>query len=176
MPNSKDGGFSWQLFGVRARQVQWVNWVNDAKDVVITPDTSYSDIIVPTADTVRMTFLMDMLLSNMKPVSVHQSSAETTASLHLDSSLSVCMFFPRAGTSCFASGPPGQERPWPCPTSCSRTCIRNTSRTSSCSQRAPRPTRLKISSTASWTKGRPSSSRSRSRVLFAANPLLTLVR
>ncbi|XP_061640432.1 dynein axonemal heavy chain 1 isoform X2 [Phyllopteryx taeniolatus] len=50
------------------RKVQWVNWVNDAKSVVITPDTSYSDIIVPTADTVRMTFLMDMLLTNMKPL------------------------------------------------------------------------------------------------------------
>ncbi|XP_054640454.1 dynein axonemal heavy chain 1 isoform X2 [Dunckerocampus dactyliophorus] len=50
------------------RQVQWVKWVNDAKNVLITPDTSYSDIIVPTADTVRMTFLMHMLLSNMKPL------------------------------------------------------------------------------------------------------------
>ncbi|XP_077458505.1 dynein axonemal heavy chain 1 [Stigmatopora argus] len=50
------------------QKVHWVNWINDAKNVVITPDTSYSDIIVPTADTVRMTFLMDMLLSNMKPL------------------------------------------------------------------------------------------------------------
>nr|XP_061814136.1 dynein axonemal heavy chain 1-like [Nerophis lumbriciformis] len=50
------------------KTVHWVNWVNDAKNVVITPETSYSDIIVPTADTVRMTFLMDMLLSNMKPL------------------------------------------------------------------------------------------------------------
>lgn len=40
-----------------------------AQQVVITPDTSYSDIIVPTADTIRMSFLMDMLLSNKKPVS-----------------------------------------------------------------------------------------------------------
>lgn len=39
-----------------------------ASNVVITPETSYADIIVPTADTVRMTFLLDMLLSNKKPV------------------------------------------------------------------------------------------------------------
>ncbi|XP_061731227.1 dynein axonemal heavy chain 1 [Nerophis ophidion] len=52
----------------KERKIQWVNWINDAKSVLITPETSYSDIIVPTADTVRMTFLMDMLLSNMKPL------------------------------------------------------------------------------------------------------------
>uniref|UniRef100_A0A8D3C1H3 Dynein, axonemal, heavy chain 1 n=1 Tax=Scophthalmus maximus TaxID=52904 RepID=A0A8D3C1H3_SCOMX len=34
----------------------------------ITPETNYSDIIVPTVDTVRMSFLMDMLLTNKKPV------------------------------------------------------------------------------------------------------------
>ena len=51
-------------------QVKWVSWMNSARDVVITPETSYSDIIVPTQDTVRMSFLMDMLLSNKKPVSV----------------------------------------------------------------------------------------------------------
>uniref|UniRef100_A0A8C4HI64 Dynein, axonemal, heavy chain 1 n=1 Tax=Dicentrarchus labrax TaxID=13489 RepID=A0A8C4HI64_DICLA len=52
-----------------ALQVQWVSWMKSAKSVVITPDTSYSDIIVPTADTVRMSFLMNMLLTNKKPVS-----------------------------------------------------------------------------------------------------------
>lgn len=49
-------------------QVQWVNWMKYAQEVVITPETSYSDIIVPTVDTVRMSFLIDMLLSNKKPV------------------------------------------------------------------------------------------------------------
>ncbi|KAL7843672.1 hypothetical protein AOLI_G00251840 [Acnodon oligacanthus] len=52
----------------KGRKVQWVNWMKYAADVVITPETNYSDIIVPTADTVRMSFLMDMLLSNKKPV------------------------------------------------------------------------------------------------------------
>lgn len=40
-----------------------------AKSVVITPETNYADIIIPTPDTVRMSFLMDMLLTNKKPVS-----------------------------------------------------------------------------------------------------------
>lgn len=43
--------------------------MESAKSVVITPETNYADIIVPTADTVRMSFLMDMLLTNKKPVS-----------------------------------------------------------------------------------------------------------
>lgn len=54
-------------------QIQWVSWMKYAKDVVITPETSYSDIIVPTVDTVRMSFLTDMLLSNKKPVGSSES-------------------------------------------------------------------------------------------------------
>ncbi|XP_051768758.1 dynein axonemal heavy chain 1 [Ctenopharyngodon idella] len=52
----------------KERKIQWVSWMKYAKEVVITPETSYSDIIVPTVDTVRMSFLIDMLLSNKKPV------------------------------------------------------------------------------------------------------------
>ncbi|XP_029991393.1 dynein heavy chain 1, axonemal [Sphaeramia orbicularis] len=50
------------------RKVQWVSWMKYAQNVVITPETNYADIIVPTVDTVRMSFLMDMLLTNKKPV------------------------------------------------------------------------------------------------------------
>uniref|UniRef100_A0A4W5QVG2 Dynein axonemal heavy chain 1 n=1 Tax=Hucho hucho TaxID=62062 RepID=A0A4W5QVG2_9TELE len=46
----------------RFLQVHWVSWMKSAQNVVITPETSYSDIIVPTPDTVRISFLMDMLL------------------------------------------------------------------------------------------------------------------
>ncbi|KAK7907430.1 hypothetical protein WMY93_016042 [Mugilogobius chulae] len=49
-------------------KVQWVSWMKDAPNVVITAETKYADIIVPTPDTVRMTFLLDMLLNNKKPV------------------------------------------------------------------------------------------------------------
>lgn len=50
--------------------MQWVGWMQDAPNVVITPETSYADIIIPTLDTVRMSFLLDMLLTNKKPVSI----------------------------------------------------------------------------------------------------------
>ena len=40
-------------------------------NVVIDKETSYSDIIVPTLDTVRTSFLLDMLLANRKPVSIN---------------------------------------------------------------------------------------------------------
>ncbi|XP_030276430.1 dynein heavy chain 1, axonemal [Sparus aurata] len=50
------------------RKVQWVSWMKFAESVVITSETNYADIIVPTPDTVRMSFLMDMLLTNKKPV------------------------------------------------------------------------------------------------------------
>ncbi|XP_027011591.1 dynein axonemal heavy chain 1 isoform X2 [Tachysurus fulvidraco] len=50
------------------REVKWVNWMQYINNIVITRETSYTDIIVPTADTVRMSFLLDMLLSNKKPV------------------------------------------------------------------------------------------------------------
>ncbi|XP_009304459.3 dynein axonemal heavy chain 1 [Danio rerio] len=52
----------------KERKVQWVSWMKYAQEVVITPETRYSDIIVPTVDTVRMSFLIDMLLSNKNPV------------------------------------------------------------------------------------------------------------
>ncbi|KAJ8395762.1 hypothetical protein AAFF_G00029990 [Aldrovandia affinis] len=53
---------------VKDRKVHWVSWMESAESLVITPDISYSDIIVPTLDTVRISFLTEMLLSNKKPV------------------------------------------------------------------------------------------------------------
>ncbi|XP_037831220.1 dynein heavy chain 1, axonemal isoform X2 [Kryptolebias marmoratus] len=50
------------------RQVQWVSWMKNTERVTIPPETSFTDIFVPTADTVRMSFLMDLLLTNKKPV------------------------------------------------------------------------------------------------------------
>ena len=43
--------------------------MKSAESKVITSKAYYADIIVPTPDTVRMSFLMDMLLTNKKPVS-----------------------------------------------------------------------------------------------------------
>ncbi len=60
---------------IQMLQVQWVSWMKYAQEVVITPETSYSDIIVPTVDTVRISFLIDMLLSNKKPVGSFDSQS-----------------------------------------------------------------------------------------------------
>ncbi|XP_056381079.1 dynein axonemal heavy chain 1 isoform X2 [Hyla sarda] len=50
------------------RKVCWVNWMESSAPFSIAPDTSYSDIIVPTLDTIRMSHLLGMLLANKKPV------------------------------------------------------------------------------------------------------------
>ncbi|XP_074644244.1 dynein axonemal heavy chain 1-like [Tubulanus polymorphus] len=50
------------------KPVCWVNWMANLPKFVIPPETRYSDIIVPTMDTVRMTKLIQMLLSNNKTV------------------------------------------------------------------------------------------------------------
>uniref|UniRef100_A0A8C5QQJ6 Dynein axonemal heavy chain 1 n=1 Tax=Leptobrachium leishanense TaxID=445787 RepID=A0A8C5QQJ6_9ANUR len=50
------------------QKVHWVNWMESSPPFSIAPDTSYADIIVPTLDTVRMSHLLGMLLTNKKPV------------------------------------------------------------------------------------------------------------
>ncbi|KAG8436117.1 hypothetical protein GDO86_007286 [Hymenochirus boettgeri] len=50
------------------KPVLWVNWMDSAQSFVIAPETSYADIIVPTLDTVRMSHLLGLLLTNKKPV------------------------------------------------------------------------------------------------------------
>ncbi|GCB75068.1 hypothetical protein scyTo_0017288 [Scyliorhinus torazame] len=50
------------------RKIQWVSWLASAAEVEIAPDTNYSDIIIPTQDTIRMSYLLTTLLTNKKPV------------------------------------------------------------------------------------------------------------
>ncbi|XP_032892704.1 dynein heavy chain 1, axonemal [Amblyraja radiata] len=50
------------------RKVHWVDWMVSAPEIEITPETNYSDIIVPTQDTIRMSQMLSMLLTNKKPV------------------------------------------------------------------------------------------------------------
>ncbi|XP_066453022.1 dynein axonemal heavy chain 1 isoform X2 [Eleutherodactylus coqui] len=50
------------------RKVRWMNWMESSAPFSIASDSSYADIIVPTLDTVRMSHLLGMLLTNKKPV------------------------------------------------------------------------------------------------------------
>ena len=50
-------------------QVGWVKWMDSSTPFTMMPDTNYCNIIVPTLDTVQMSYLLHMLLVNHKPVS-----------------------------------------------------------------------------------------------------------
>lgn len=93
-------------------QVRWVSWMDSAKSIAITPETNYADIIVPTADTIRMSFLMDKLLTNKKPVSASVQTHRTKqTSLYCSCPLKVSSFSPFTSFSSFVSAQPVQERP-----------------------------------------------------------------
>ncbi|XP_032314242.1 dynein heavy chain 1, axonemal isoform X8 [Camelus ferus] len=53
---------------IKLTEVAWVKWMDSSASFTMMPDTSYCDIIVPTMDTVQMSYLLDMLLTNHKPV------------------------------------------------------------------------------------------------------------
>ncbi|KAF7249782.1 Dynein heavy chain 1, axonemal [Varanus komodoensis] len=48
--------------------VGWENWMDGCTEFTMVPDTSFCDIIVPTMNTVQMAYLLEMLLTNHKPV------------------------------------------------------------------------------------------------------------
>ncbi|XP_033612844.1 dynein heavy chain 1, axonemal isoform X2 [Fukomys damarensis] len=50
------------------KQVAWVKWMDSSASLTMVPDTSYCNIIVPTVDTVQMSYLLGLLLTNHKPV------------------------------------------------------------------------------------------------------------
>ncbi|XP_029774824.1 dynein heavy chain 1, axonemal isoform X2 [Suricata suricatta] len=50
------------------KQVAWVKWMDFSTPFTMVPDTNYCNIIVPTMDTVQMSYLLDMLLTNHRPV------------------------------------------------------------------------------------------------------------
>ncbi len=49
-------------------QIQWVGWMDGMPDYVLDPNARFSDIIVPTTDTVRAHFMLELLVTNWKPV------------------------------------------------------------------------------------------------------------
>ncbi|KAH1168316.1 dynein axonemal heavy chain 1 [Mauremys mutica] len=50
------------------KEVGWVNWMDSTAQFTIVPDISFCDIIIPTMNTVQMAHLLEMLLTNRKPV------------------------------------------------------------------------------------------------------------
>ncbi|XP_014851660.1 PREDICTED: dynein heavy chain 1, axonemal [Poecilia mexicana] len=50
------------------KKVQWANWMKYSKSAVFTTHTTYEDIFIPTPETERMSFLMDLLLTHRKPL------------------------------------------------------------------------------------------------------------
>ena len=49
-------------------KVKWIGWMDGMPDYEVDPSMSFSDIIVPTMDTVRAHFLLQLLITNFKPV------------------------------------------------------------------------------------------------------------
>ena len=49
-------------------QMQWVGWMDGIKDFEVDSSMRFSDIIVPTMDTVRGHFLLELLITNFKQV------------------------------------------------------------------------------------------------------------
>lgn len=49
-------------------QMCWEKWLDSSAKFTMVPDTNYCDIIVPTMNTVRMAHLLELLLTNRKPV------------------------------------------------------------------------------------------------------------
>ena len=69
-------------------QVQWRNWMHSMPKYEVASDIKFSDILVPTIDTVRSSHIMGMLLTNSKTVSLFtQTSLDTLTPLD-----SPCMF------------------------------------------------------------------------------------
>ncbi|NXX05401.1 DYH1 protein, partial [Larus smithsonianus] len=50
------------------KEVCWEKWLDSSAKFTMVPDTNYCDIIVPTMNTVRMAHLLELLLTNHKPV------------------------------------------------------------------------------------------------------------
>lgn len=49
-------------------QVKWINWMTGVAMPTIPPEMNFSDIIIPTMDLVRGSFVLEMLLINNKKV------------------------------------------------------------------------------------------------------------
>ncbi|KAI6649612.1 Dynein heavy chain 1, axonemal [Oopsacas minuta] len=53
---------------VREGPVRWVTWTHDLSPYKVDPYMRYSDILVPTQDTIRFSYMIQLLLANNNPV------------------------------------------------------------------------------------------------------------
>ena len=51
-----------------SKQLVWVPWVDVIPDYVHDPEKKFSEILVPTVDTVRTTWLLELMVSIKRPV------------------------------------------------------------------------------------------------------------
>lgn len=102
-----------------------MKWMDSSAPFTMMPDTNYCNIIVPTMDTVQMSYLLDMLLTNHKPVSAPPCPASpyTKAQVRVAGSCcalgpvrELCVHDPHS-LRCCASDQQARERPSPSPTS-----------------------------------------------------------
>jgi len=57
------------FYGTRCYiQVGWRSWMADLEELKIPLDAKFSDIIVPTMDTIRSTYILELLLGAQKTV------------------------------------------------------------------------------------------------------------
>ena len=58
------------VYCVYPYQIQWIGWMDQCGELSVDATMRYSDIIVPTLDTIRCSFLIELLLTNNKKVSI----------------------------------------------------------------------------------------------------------
>jgi dynein heavy chain len=62
----KDGSIYDYVF--QDDNLNWINWIDSIQVPSVAPGTSFNDILIPTQDTVRYTYLLDLLITNNKPL------------------------------------------------------------------------------------------------------------
>jgi dynein heavy chain len=69
-PASTSGGSDCAIFEFCYDQAEcrWVEWMHTVDEYAVNPEAAFAEIIVPTADTVRYTYIIDALLRNDKHV------------------------------------------------------------------------------------------------------------
>lgn len=73
---------------------QWVDWMDTAPQFQCNPDTPFAEIMVPTADTIRYTFVMRMLLlAGHNVLAVGETGTGKTLAVQVQNLLIQPLFF-----------------------------------------------------------------------------------